>query len=521
VDAVALLMGGRASADHIRAGADEAILEAAWALPTTGPVTDRVRQAGLLGSHETEMVIRRVLSHSGRNRLYLNGNLVPLSLIQSCAGLLIDIHGQHEQQSLLSLQAQLDALDAFAELNAVRKTYEAQYDRWRMRQRELEEARSLAAQRLEREELLRFQVRELEDAAVKPGEEEALSNERRRLAHARRLRELADAAYGGLYNSEASVLGELGSVAQQLRELGGIDSDAAELLSLAEGATVQLREAAHRLRDYREALEQDPERLTQIEDRLDRLHRLKQKFGADAEALATRCRELKRQLEELEGSQARTVELEALVAEESAALEALADQLSRRRLRGAAKMEKRIKEELTALRMDHTRFEIQVHTDREHINLGPTGRDRVEYLLSANPGEPLQPLSRVASGGELSRIMLAIKSVLAETDGVPVLIFDEVDAGVGGAVAAVMGQRLRTLGRYHQVLCLTHLPQIASQADTHFLVEKSVVKKRTVTRVRRLDPDGRREEIARMVAGLAVTKAARETAAEMIGEQPK
>jgi len=521
VDAVALLMGGRASTDHIRAGAEEAVLEAAWTIPTTGPVTDHVQQAGLLGPHETEVIIRRVLSRSGRNRIYLNGNLAPLSLVQSLAGLLIDIHGQHEQQSLLSLQAQLDALDAFAGLNEMRKTYAVQHDRWRMRQRELEEVRSLAAQRLEREELLRFQVRELEEAAVQPGEEEALSNERRRLAHASRLRELADAAYGGLYDSELSILGGLGSVTQQLRELSGVDSDTAELLSQTEGATVQLRELAHRLRDYRETLEQDPERLMQIEDRLDRLHRLKQKFGADADALATRCRELKRQLEELEGSQARTVELEALVAEELAALEASADQLSERRLRGAAKMEKRIKEELTALRMDHTRFEIQVHADREQIGLGPTGRDRVEYLLSANPGEPLQPLSRVASGGELSRIMLAIKSVLAETDGVPVLIFDEVDAGVGGAVAAVMGQRLRTLGRYHQVLCLTHLPQIASQADTHFLVEKSVVKKRTVTCVRRLDPDGRREEIARMLAGLAITKAARETAAEMIGEQPK
>jgi DNA repair protein RecN (Recombination protein N) len=518
VDAVALLMGGRASGEQIRAGADEAVLEAAWNLPPGGAVTARLREAGVVGPQETELIVRRVLSRSGRNRMYVNGNLAPLSLVQSLAGLLLDIHGQHEQQSLLTLQAQLDALDAFGHVGDLRKAYAAQFDQWRSRQRDLEEARSLAAQWREREELLRFQVRELEEAAVQLGEEEALGNERRRLAHARRLQEVAEAAYAQLYEGDAAVLSGLGSVIQQLRELSGIDVDAAEWVALGEGATVQLRELAHRLRDYRKTLELDPERLNEIEDRLDRLHRLKQKYGVGADGLAARCRELAQQLATMEGSQARTAELEAAVAEARGALESLAKQLSDRRVRTGAKMEKRIKEELAALRMDHTRFEIQIGLAHEPGEFGPTGCDRVEYLLSANPGEPLLPLSRVASGGELSRIMLALKSVLAETDGVPVLIFDEVDAGVGGAVAAVMGQRLRSLGRYHQVLCLTHLPQIASQADTHFLVEKSVVKKRAVTRVRRLDAAGRREEIARMLAGLAITKSVRETAAEMIEE---
>jgi DNA repair protein RecN (Recombination protein N) len=518
VDAVALLMGGRASGDHIRAGADEAVLEAAWTFPVLGPATDRIRQAGLLGAQETEVIIRRVLSRSGRHRAYVNGNLAPLTLIQSLAGLLIDIHGQHEQQSLLSLQVQLDALDAFGRLGDLRKAYAFQFGQWRERQRALEEARRVAAQRRDREDLLRFQVRELDEAAVQPGEEETLGNERRRLAHAQRLRELAETAYAVLYEGDGAILTSLGAVMQQLRELGDIDAEAAEWLSLADGAAVQLREVAHRLGTYRGAFEQDPERLMQIEERLDRLHRLKHKYGGDADALVARCRELTRQLEELESSEARAAELEEEVAGAQRSTESLAMQLSERRTRAAAKMEKRIKEELAALRMEQTRFEIQLGQSAGADGLGPAGRDRVEFLLSANPGEPLLPLARVASGGELSRIMLAIKSVLAETDGVPVLIFDEVDTGIGGAVATVMGQRLRSLGQYHQVLCLTHLPQIASQADAHFLVEKSVVKKRTVTRVRRLDETGRREEIARMLAGLAVTKAARQTAAEMIGE---
>lgn len=519
VDAVALLMGGRASGDQIRAGAEEAVLEAAWSLPPTGPVTDSLRQAGVLSHQDSELIIRRVLSRSGRNRIYLNGNLAPLNQIQSLAGLLIDIHGQHEQQSLLSAQAQLEALDAFGGIQDMRNIYATQYGQWRARQRELEEARTLAAEREQREELLRFQVRELEEAAVQPGEEEALNNERRRLAHARRLRELADVAYGALYESETSVLTGLGAVGLQVRELSGIDSEAGEMLTLSDGGVVQLRELAHRLRDYRDSLEQDPERLTEIEDRLDRLHRLKQKYGAGVDSLAERCRELKHQLEALECSQARTAELEVLLAQDFARVDALAEQLSERRIRAAAKMEKRVKDELAALRMEHTRFEIQVQTDRQATALGPSGRDRVEYLLSANPGEPLQPLSRVASGGELSRIMLAIKTALAENDGVPVLIFDEVDAGIGGAVATVMGQRLRALAKYHQVLCLTHLPQIASQADTHFVVEKSVVKKRTLTSVRQLDAEARRDEIARMLGGLAITKAVRQTAAEMIDER--
>jgi len=214
----------------------------------------------------------------------------------------------------------------------------------------------------------------------------------------------------------------------------------------------------------------------------------------------------------------RIAELRGLVSEDYARVEALAERLSEGRTRAAGKLETRVKEELAALRMDHTQLQIKVSADGGESTLGPTGRDRVEYVLSANQGEPLLPLARVASGGELSRVMLAIKTVLAETDRVPVLIFDEVDAGIGGAVAAVMGQRLRALADYHQVFCITHLPQIASQAGTHFVVEKEAIKKRTVTSVRRLDQGGRREEIARMLGGLAVTKAVRATAAEMIGD---
>ncbi|MEK6526813.1 MAG: DNA repair protein RecN [Nitrospirota bacterium] len=518
VDAITLLVGGRASVDQIRSDAEEAVLEAAFSLQAPSQVTDRLRDVGLLGPQDTELIIRRVLSRAGRHRVYLNGSLTPLHLLQTLAGTLVDIHGQHEQQSLLSSHAQLEVLDAFGHLKELRNDYASQYEQWKMRQRELEEAMRMSADRSHREEMLRFQQRELEEADVQPGEEETLATERHRLAHAHRLAELSQEAYELLYGGDASLLGSLGSVTDRLRELGTIDPDTREWAALCDGATVNLRELTQRLRDYRQGLEQDPDRLARVEERLDRLLRLKKKYGGSLESLLSRARELKQQLEEMAVCETRIAELRGLVSEDYARVEALAERLSEGRTRAAGKLETRVKEELAALRMDHTQLQIKVSADGGESALGPTGRDRVEYVLSAIQGEPLLPLARVASGGELSRVMLAIKTVLAETDRVPVLIFDEVDAGIGGAVAAVMGQRLRALADYHQVFCITHLPQIASQAGTHFVVEKETIKKRTVTSVRRLDQGGRRDEIARMLGGLAVTKAVRATAAEMIGD---
>ncbi|HET8579634.1 MAG TPA: DNA repair protein RecN [Nitrospiraceae bacterium] len=518
VDAIALSIGGRASADQIRSDAEEAVLEAAFSLPQTGSLTDRFRNEGVLGLHDTELIVRRVLSRSGRNRLYLNGNLIPLHVIQSLAGTLIDIHGQHEQQSLLSTQAQLDALDAFGHLRTLRDAYAREYERWRTTQYELDEAVRTATERSQREEFLRFQYRELEEANVQPGEEDSLVLERNRLAHAHRLSELAQGAYELLYSGEAAVLGSLGMVRDRLKEIGAIDADTEDWVSLSEGATVQLRELSQRLRDYQESLDQDPARLAQVEERLDRIQRLKKKYGGSVGSLLAKLRELKKQIEDLSSSETRQSELQRLLSEQFAYLNHLAAQLSEGRAGAAQKMENRIKQELAALRMVQTRFQIHVRSDRSESALGPTGRDQVEYLFSANQGEPLLPLARVASGGELSRVMLATKTVLAEADRVPVLIFDEVDSGIGGAVAAVMGRRLKDLASYHQVFCITHLPQVAAQAACHLVVEKVVKQKRTVTRVRQLDQAGRQEEIARMLGGLKITETVRQTAAEMIGE---
>ena len=403
-------------------------------------------------------------------------------------------------------------------LKEMRSEYGKAYRSWQERQRELDDTLRATAERQTREDLLRYQQRELEEAQLQPGEDAALANERQRLAHVHRLVELANRAYERLYGSEESLPGGLGQLRGCVKELEGIDSTVSEWGLLCEQATVHLQELASCLREYREKLDQDPARLTLVEERLDRLHRLMKKYGGSLEAVLSRAECVRLDLEALSQSDLRLDALRNAVERERAAVEKLAKRLSARRKGAAEKFEAKLAKELSALRMDRTKLRITVHSDSEAAGFGPDGADRVEFLFSANQGEPLLPLARVASGGELSRVMLALKTVLAETDRVPVLIFDEIDAGVGGAVAAVMGKRLKALGKYHQVFCVTHLPQIASQAGTHYLVEKGSSQNRTVTRVRRLASDARREEVARMLGGLAITKSVRETAAEMLGD---
>lgn len=518
IDAIALLVGGRADESLIRAEAEEAVLEAAIALPAASPLTARLREEGVLGDGDTELIVRRVLSRSGRHKLYLNGSLTPLRTLQSLAGTLIDIHGQHEQQSLLSAQSQLNALDAFGHLKEARESYRHGYEQWRARQREREDMATLLSERSQREDLLRFQFKELQEADIKAGEEAALQAERNRLAHAHRLNELSQGGYDALYGAEQSVLGSLGNVRDSIKELAAIDAQGDEWAALCDGATAQLRELAHHLRKYHDGLDQDPARLAQVEERLDRIQRLKKKYGGTEETMLAKWEHLQREIDTLETGGTRLGEMDRLLVEARQQTDKLAERLTRERAKAAKKLEAAVMGELAALRMDRTRFAVTVETDRTEAGLGPSGRDRIEYQFSANEGEPLQPLARVASGGELSRVMLAMKTVLAEADEVPIVIFDEIDAGVGGGVAAVMGKRLRALAKRRQVFCITHLPQIASYADVHYVIEKSVSKKRTVTQARKLGQADRQEEIARMLGGLAVTTAARKTAAEMIGE---
>ncbi len=517
IDAVTLLVGGRASIDHIRAQADEADLEAAFVLASDHSLLQLLQAKGFGRAGETEILIRRVISRTGRNRTYLNGNLCPVHLLEELGGALVDVHGQHEQQSLLSSSAQLEALDAFGRHQSRRLEYQEAYKTWREQKAELEVLTSQIAQRRDREDLLRFQFQEIADAAVEAGEDTRLDQERPRLMHSQQLGELSDQLHELLYAGDQGVLSLLVSARKILSRMDAVDATTAGWTRIVDEAVIPLRDLADQIREYRDRVEVNPARLMEIEQRLDRLHRLAKKYGGSLDAMLGLQESLRAQIAQLDTADTRLQELDNAVGDAARRTRELAGRLSRKRLDAAKKLMIQVMKELAALRMDRTRFAVEVSSLSGEMGCDQTGQDGVEFLFSANPGELLKPLARVASGGELSRVMLALKTILAESDQVPVLIFDEVDAGVGGAVAEVMGTRLRDLGRHHQVLCVTHLPQVASQAQAHYLVEKEIRQGRTVTQVRLLKPKEREEEVARMLAGVTVTKRARAAAAEMIG----
>jgi len=516
IDAIALLVGGRASTDQIRSGEDEAQLEASFHLSDTHPLLQRLRSQDIIGQHESELILRRVLSRSGRHRVYLNGSLCPLRVLEELGGTLVDIHGQHEQQSLLAPVKQLDALDAFGRLYEIRGRYEQTYQGWKELRTQLDALQHEGVDRARLEDMLRFQAQEIEQAGLLPDEEERIRHERQRLVHAYRLRELAHEAYVELQADEQAVLSRLGRIGRTLAELAQTDPTMGDCEQAATESAIQLKELAGRLRDYAEQLEADPDRLAVVEDRLDLIQQLKKKYGGSVEAVLATGRRVQEELQLLDNREERTAELTARLDEGARRLRTFAQQLSKKRMDAATRMTTLVGEELVALKMEQAIFQATVSSDESDEGLGPAGRDRVEFLLSSNLGEPPRPLGRVASGGELSRIMLALKTVLAEMDQVPVLVFDEIDTGVGGAVAAAMGTRLRKLGAFHQVFCITHLPQVASQAEHHLLVEKGQESQRTSTSVKALKGMGREEEIARMLGGLTITKKVRETAAELI-----
>jgi DNA repair protein RecN (Recombination protein N) len=516
IDAIALLVGGRASTDQIRSGEDEAQLEAYFQLPDTHPLIQRLRLQDIIGQNESELILRRVLSRSGRHRVYVNGSLCPLRVLEELGGTLVDIHGQHEQQSLLATTKQLDALDALGRLHELRGRYEQAYQGWKKLRTQLDVFQSEVVDRARHEDMLRFQAQEIEQAGLLPDEEEGLRSERQRLVHAHRLRELAHEAYVELQVDEQAILTRVGRIGRTLAELAQTDPTMGDCEQAATESAIQLKDLAGRLRNYAQQLEADPDRQAVVEDRLDLIQRLKKKYGGSVEAVLMTGRRVQEELQLLDNREERMAELTARLDEEGGRLRTLAQQLSKKRMDAAKRITTLVGAELVALKMEQAVFQVMVSSDESDEGLGPAGRDRAEFLLSSNPGEPPRPLGRVASGGELSRIMLALKTVLAEMDQVPVLVFDEIDTGVGGAVAAAMGTRLRKLGAFHQVFCITHLPQVASQAEHHLLVEKGLESQRTSTSVRALKGLGREEEIARMLGGLTITKKVRETAAELI-----
>jgi DNA repair protein RecN (Recombination protein N) len=519
IDALGLLLGARASAEIVRTGEERATVEG---IVEAAPLAHLLEAHGLPADGD-EVVLRREVHVSGKGRATVNGALVPVSLLRELAPQMAAIQGQHEHQDLADSASHLRLLDHHAGLtNGETAEVGASFRKLRAIESELEALRRDRAANERRRDTLEYQADEIEKGRLEAGEEDALRREKLLQANAGRLAALSREAYALLYDDEAAVLGRLGQAYRRVEELSGIDPRFRPHLDAGSSLRAQLEDLALLLRDYAERLDVSPGRLDEIESRLALIDRLKRKYGATVEeviAFAARCRA---ELGALRSPEEQERALEARRAEAAAAYLAQARRLSRRRRAAASDLEARVRAELKLLAMDKTQFKLRFEPESIEAAEPSTsswtewGLETAEFLLSPNPGEELRPLARVASGGELSRILLALKSVASVDAPAKTLVFDEVDAGIGGRVAEVVGRKLKAIASRHQVLCVTHLPQIASLADNHYLVRKRVERGRTVTEVERLSSPERVEEVARMLGGESVTEAARRHAREMV-----
>lgn len=526
VGAAALLLGARTSGDMVRAGQEEAVVEALFDISGRPTVADALQAAGLPDG-EGELLVRRVVARSGRGRVHVNGALCTLTVLRGLTCDLLDISGQHEHQRLSDHAVQRGILDATALKRGDLTRMAGRHGDLREISARLRRTSQDEAERTQRQEFLSFQLRELEAAALNPGEEEELRLERERLHRASELLEAAAEGEDQLYSGDGSVTELLTLHQRRLSSLAHLDPKLADLAAQLEQAAVQVEDVAHTLRAYAATEELDPRRLDQVEERLDLLLRLSRKHGKSVEELLAHQEILQEELQGLESLEERRSELEAGLEQARAKAEKLAAKLERARTRASRKLAAEVTDHLARLRMEGARLQVAVTAQaaREgdepslvfgERRLGPAGWDRVDLRISTNPGEEPRPLARVASGGELSRVMLALHRVLGERDPISTVIYDEVDAGVGGAVADVVGRYLAEVGRHRQVLCVTHLPQVAAHADHHFHVDKSLSKKRARSQLRKLGDKDRVEELARMLGGKRVTKKARENARELI-----
>ncbi|HOG18285.1 MAG TPA: DNA repair protein RecN [Syntrophales bacterium] len=520
IGAISLLLGDRAYADMIRSDEDAAVVEAFFEVGCDDLLGEKLQEMGFGGAKE--VVVRRIVSRSGRNRAYINGGLANLAMLSSLSARLVNICGQHEHQAILDSAGHVDILDAFGGLGPLRSAYAARYGEFRERGRILGELEEKNRRRAEREELLRFQRQEISAAEPKPDEDRHLLDEKKVLSNIQKLRDLGTGAYEGLYGKGGSVLGELRGVIASLREIRKVDAACDLAPEEAEALFYQLEEIAFALRRYLDKLSADPERLEAVEERLAVLGQLKRKYGPSLEDVL-RCRkEMEEDLEGIASADETIGGLRREIAGLQDRLLAQAADLSRERKKAAKALKKAMEREIAQLNMAAARFEAffpDPALGPEGVPvLGDKGIDAPEFLLSANTGEALKPMSRIASGGELSRIILAVKKVLARTGSVGTVVFDEVDSGIGGSTAEVVGRKLKDVAKHHQVLCITHLPQIACYGDLHYRVSKAVKDGRTATQVERLSDDARLEEIARMLGGIEVTEATRRHAREMLAK---
>jgi DNA repair protein RecN (Recombination protein N) len=525
VDALGVLIGGRFTSEMIKAQEKSAFIEGLFAVGANTELDRLLEDAGIANNDhdEGELLIRRELSAS-RNRIFINHQLATLSLLREIRPLLVDIHGQGEQQTLFNPDTHLEILDAYAGLTIPRQEVAASYKRWSALNRELEALGKDKAEKLQLIDILRFQVDELERAHLVPDEDVRLEEERRRLNNIEKLSTLCAEALDQTYDENDSAVARIGQVTRRAQELAEYESTFRDYIEGLETAQALLDDLAFKLREFSAKLEFSPARLEEVENRLAEIARLTRKYGGSIQSALEHLSRSEERLRLIEHADEREAELQAELKSARADYLNLARRIHRERVAAAKKLERRIEHDLAEVAMEHARFEVRINAPTEveiderggSESFTARGIDRIDFYFSANVGEPVRPLAKVASGGEASRLMLVLKTIANPSKFPRTIVFDEIDAGIGGRVSEAVGIKLKKLSETNQVLCVTHQPQIARFADCHLLVQKEVVRDQTQVRVEKLSARARVEEIARMLTGANITETARRHAREML-----
>jgi DNA repair protein RecN (Recombination protein N) len=523
INAVNLILGGRASSDLIRTGCDEARVEALFTIPQDSTLREILHEMGF--DSDGDILIKRVVSREGRNRTTINGSMATLQMLGRVGLLLLSISGQHEHQALLRPENHLFLLDQFGGLLEERAALAESFEAFQILKENLRRLNKKIGEEEARKDLRQFQIEEIEKAALLPEEDQRLEKEKRRLRHGEELKQMITGSYHTIYEKDDSILGALSSCARDLEKGADLDGRLATIRDQISSAILNLEEAAMELRSLDGTISDDPYRLEEVEDRLQLLNRLKKKYGPSLKEVVAFQNQLARAMDTLDQKYGNRNKLVAEVDNKEKGLLAKSADLSRKRRLAAEAFAEAVEKELVFLDMGGTRFQVQFKERasedseagvKDVDRIKRDGLDEVEFMISPNVGESLRPLSKTASGGELSRIMLALKTILAKKASLETVVFDEVDAGIGGRTAEVVGEKLASLAQYHQILCITHLPQIASKGSTHFRVMKRVAGGRTTTVIAELDKKERVEELARLLGGKKISSKARDHARELV-----
>ncbi len=528
IDAMGLLLGERASTEVVRKGAQKSVVEGIFDVEGNKKVKIILEENEI--DFLPELIMRREISLKGNNRCFLNDTPVSLNVIKNIGDLLVDLHGQHEHQSLLRTETHIDFLDEFGSTEELLKNYRQVYNELSKASRELKELKEKENILKEKKDIYSFQIKEIDAVSPEEGEEEKITEELKILENSEKLSELTSTVYDLLYESENSINDSLGKIKNEIEQLLEIDKSFSEADNECENAITLINDISEFVRSYRSKIDIDPEHLEKLRERLGAINLLKKKYGGSVKSLLEHRKKIGEEFELAENYSGSIAKLEPEITKLREVCGEAADKLSKKRKEISKKIQKEVQDALSYLGIESSVFNIDIRqaaadkndndfilVNNKQYKYNPDGFDEVEFFISTNPGEDPKPLVKVASGGEVSRIMLALKSVLAKSDRLPLLIFDEIDTGVSGRIAQKVGHALKNLACFHQVISITHLPQIAGLADNHFAVEKAMTDERAVSSIRKLNKDERIKEVAKLMSGEKITEASLKGAKELMG----